>query len=337
MTNEASSLPMTRKPSLWKTAAYIVLSLLLLAAILKYFRKDWLYLVAHPAGFWQVHYGFVVLSLLVLLLTSLFDILMWNRMLGWFTTPLPFRLAMPVYIWSYLARYIPGKVGSLLLRVGLAADAKRNPVPVLAASAVELALRTASALVLFLLVLWGWAGAHYHWLRYVLVGLVPFVLLCAHPKVMLPVLNWLLKKMKQPRLPDALRYREVLGLFLLQLGRWTLFGMAFLLLVYAIRPPIPALQAKAMSLIGLAPGSWAIGFLSMLPGGAGSMEAVLKAVLTGALHVDAAVAFILVIQLRLLTLAGEGLWSLAAIPVWRASKRLVEPTPQPATPLPSPE
>ncbi|OPZ81889.1 MAG: hypothetical protein BWY76_02887 [bacterium ADurb.Bin429] len=326
-----ASTPAVKRPAPWKTAAYAVVMLFLLGAIGWYFRKDWAYLAQNPADFWQVRWEFVGLALLALLVTSCVDILIWNRMLGWFTAPLPFRQAAPVYIWSYLARYIPGKVGSLLLRVALSSEVKREAVPVLAASAVELALRTASALVLFLLVLWGWAGAQSRWLLIGLVALIPFILLCAHPRVMLPVLNWVLKKMKQPTLPHALRYREVLGLFGALALRWVLFGVAFFLLGIAVYPP---LAAQCIPLTGLGAGSWALGFLSMLPGGFGSMEAVQKAVLKNILMVPREPAFILVLHLRLLSLLGEGLWSLAVLPLWRRRDEAINAqAPAPSNPV----
>lgn len=319
MSNEAMPQPVAKRPSLIKTAVYLVLMALMLGAIVWYFRKDFTYLLRHPGAFWDVQLGFVGLALLALLFTSVLDLFIWNRMLAWFTEPLPFPLLTPVYMWSYLARYIPGKVGSLLLRVGLGMEAGREPVPVLAASAVELALRTASALFLFLIGLWGWAAMQNRLLLVSMVALIPLVLACAHPRVMLPVLNWILQKMKRQPITRHLRYGEVLGLFGALVGRWALFGVGFYLLALAVYPP---LQSQAVALIGLAPGSWAIGFLSMLPGGLGSMDAVVKAVLN-LLLVPSDKAFILVLQFRLLTLLGEGLWSLAAIPLWRIGKRSV--------------
>lgn len=327
MSADATPLPGMARPSPVKMAAYALLMLLLLGAIVLYFRKDIVDLARHPGHFWQVHPGLAAASLLVLLFTSLLDLYIWNRMLGWFTAPLPFTLLAPVYMWSYLARYIPGKVGSLLLRVGLGVEARRDPMPVLAASAVELALRTASALALFFLALWSWAATQNRLLLYSLLAVIPLVLLCAHPKVMMPVLNWALKKLKQPQITQQLRYREVLGLFVALVARWVVFGLGFYLLAIAI---VPDLRAQALTLTGLAPGAWAIGFMSMLPGGIGGMEAVLKAALKNLLHVPREPVFVLVLQFRLITLLGEGLWSLAAIPLWNAGRRRLAAAPSPA-------
>jgi hypothetical protein len=306
---------------------YVGIFLVVLAGIAYHFCKDLPAILAHPERVWQVDIRLAGLALLVLLLTSFIDILIWNRMLGWFTTPLPFRHAAPVYIWSYLARYIPGKVGSLLLRIGLAKQVGREPMPVLAASAVELALRTASALVLFLLVLWGWARTQAPWMLALLIGLIPFILLCAHPRIMMPVLNWVLRKLKQPPLAHALHYGEVLGVFCALGLRWALFGISFALLGASV---FASLGGEVVRLIGLGAGSWALGFLGMSPGGAGIMEAVQLPVLTGMLSVSDITALFLVLQLRLLTLIGEGLWSLAAIPLWRLGKQRLAVTPAPA-------
>jgi hypothetical protein len=278
----------------------------------------------------------LLLALLPLLLASLLDILIWNRTLGWFTAPLPFRLAAPVYIWSSLARYIPGKVGSLLLRVALASEARRATEPVLAASLVELALRTASALLFFLLALWEWLGVlmkHSRSTEIAVMALIPLVLLCAHPRIMLPVLNWALRKMKRPTLDRGLRYREVLGLFATLLLRWLCFGAGLYLIAMAVHPP---LAARFLSLTGMGAGSWALGFIGMSPGGVGIMEGTQYLVLRQILATPYAQSTLIYVLIRLWTLIAEGLWALACSGLWRGRQAMLEADAPAAVPLQEP-
>lgn len=262
---------------------------------------------AHLAG---IDRALVAAALALLVFNSLLEILIWNRTLGWFTAPLSFTKATPVYIWSSLARYIPGKIASLLARVALAAEVEREVVPVLASSTVELALRIASGALLLLVALFS-AGATEN-TSYITVPLVaiPIVLCCAHPRVMLPVMNWLLTKIKKPPITRALRYREVLGVFAMIIGRWVVYGAAFALLAGAITPGMTAV--RFLVLICLAAGSWAIGFILGSPGGLGVAETVQLLILKR-LGFSATDAAVLPLLFRLGSLASEGGWALVSV------------------------
>lgn len=262
---------------------------------------------------WSVNWGLAALALLLLLACSTLDILIWNRTLGWFTAPLPFRLAAPVYIWSFIARYIPGKVFSLILRAALAAKVGREPVPVLAASTVELALRTASGFTLFIIMLFHWRSTVNPALNIAGYIIIPLVLICAHPRVMLPVMNWGLRKIKQQPIARTLGYMEVLGVFVALLARWVVYGVSYTLLATAFYPPA---QANLHALIGLASGAWAAGFAFMTPAGMGTAELAQQKFLQGVLHFLPAIAVTLPMLARLWTLLAEGLWSLAAWGLW---------------------
>ena len=215
-----------------------------------------------------------------------------------------------------------------VLRVALALEYGRTAVPVLASSVVELALRIASALLLLLLSLPGWAApAHNDKLSLLLktsAVIIPLVLVCAHPKVMLPAMNWGLKKINKPLITRALRYSEVLGVLALECARWVLYGLAFLLLASSV---YAAAWNHPLALIGVAAGSWAGGFIASSPGGLGFAEVLLGLCLT-ALGFPPQMAVVLPLLARFWTLIGEALWALAA---WVMRK-------QPMTaPIPSPE
>ncbi|MHB9132772.1 MAG: lysylphosphatidylglycerol synthase transmembrane domain-containing protein [Armatimonadota bacterium] len=303
--------PVVKRPSVLKFAVHLVLLLGLLGVFAWQAHKNWNQIAGYQWS--SMHWGLATGALVLLLVCTWFDIFIWNRTLGWFTDPLPFHQAAPIYIWSYLARYVPGKVFSLALRAGLAAEVGRGTVPVLASSTVELALRTASACLMFiLLALFSVISALKDDVNpqvtvICAMGIIPLVLVCAHPRIMLPVTNWVLRKMKKAPIERALRYRDVLGVFLLLLTRWMVYGLAFALFLHAVHPTISL--ALVPVLIGVAAGSWAVGFVIPAPAGTGVTETFLLPILTF-LHFPYAIALVFPWLFRLLTLTGEGLWAL---------------------------
>lgn len=304
------------KTSKWKVYFNIALTIALIGVFAWQLHKDWSDITAYD---WRHNFQpqLAALALLLLLVCSWLDILIWNRTLGWFDRELPFVKVAPVYIWSYLARYIPGKVASLLLRVALAREVERAPAPVLAASAAELALRSASAMLIFLAALLGWGIPISHVAVIMMCIIIPVILLAAHPRLMLPAMNWVLRKMKKPLITRTLLYREVLGVIGALVIRWIVFGISFALLAWSV---FPAALYHIPVLAGTAAGSWTVGFASMLPGGFGVMELMQKVILEGTLKFPTEVALVIPVFSRLWTLIAEGLWALVAVFLWRTAK-----------------
>jgi len=322
---ETTALPVRKRPSWWKLAFNLILLIGLVGIFAWQISKNWDGIVKYP---WhELRWDLAGAALAVLLLCSLLEILIWNRTLSWFADPLPFSKVVPVFIWSNLARYIPGKVASLFVRAALGVEAERHPVPVLASSALELALRTASALLIFVVCLptWGHAAQAAKSTEVLfIVGIIIIlaVFTCAHPKIMMPALNWGLKKIKQPPIIHTLRYRDILSLVGMEIVRWILIGVALVLLSIAIYSPS---RHAVIALIGLANASWAAGFIFMTPAGLGTAESIQYIVLERSLHFLPVAATIIPVAVRIWSLAAEGLWALAALPLYarwsRSAKR----------------
>jgi uncharacterized membrane protein YbhN (UPF0104 family) len=302
--------PIIKRPPLWQNLLNLVLLVGLVGVFAWQVYDNWGAIAAYD---WTIDWGLAGLAFLLIFICLGADSLIWNRALGWFAPPLPYVRAVPVFIWATLARYIPGKVASLIVRVVLASQANRAAMPVLAASVIELALRMAAALLIFLVTLPGLTntgGA-----AFLTIGIVFIVaaLVGAHPRIAMPVMNWMLRKIKHPPLDHTLRYREVLGLFGLQLARWTVYGVAFALVMRAVHPPA---AHDWLVLLGTGCGSYAFGFLAMTPGGLGIMEWVQKGVLA-TLGYPTALTLVLPVLARLFLLAAEGVWALIALTLWR--------------------
>ena len=84
---------------------------------------------------------------------------------------------------------------------------------------------------IFLAAIFGWGFAATPQLRLASLIIVPLVLVCTHPRVMLPVMNWMLRRVKQQPLTRAIRYGEVLGVFTVLLVRWVIYGFSYAALV----------------------------------------------------------------------------------------------------------
>ncbi len=304
--------PVVTRPNRVATSVNLLLFIGLVGYVAREVIKVWPKLIAHP---WTLTPLPAISALLMLLACGLLDVVIWNRTLGWFVRALPYRQAAPIYLWSYLARYIPGKVFSLVLRISLSTQVGLPVIPVLTSSLVELALRTAGALVLAVpLLLHGVNNLGN--VKWVGLGLLPAILLCAHPRVMLPLMNWGLRKLKRPQLPETLRYRDILGLCGLLVIRWVGYGTAFVLLTRAV-----GLENEPQMLFtgGVAVTSWAAGFLGMSPGGLGITEITFMKLLPQA-GIAAEVAVGLALLFRALTLLAEGLLALLAwgVRAWTA-------------------
>ena len=202
----------------------------------------------------------------------------------------------------------------MILRVALASETQREVIPVLASSTVELALRIASGLVLLLLALFASGATGNTTMLTASLIIIPVVLILAHPKIMLPVMNWALKKIKKPPISQPLRYRDVLGVFGAILLRWAIYGTAFVCLACAL---FPEAVRHAAILICTAGGSWSVGFILLSPGGVGLAEMVQKQVMQS-MQFPGAIALILPILFRVASLLAEGLWALASIPMRNA-------------------
>jgi hypothetical protein len=317
--------PPVKRQARWKLALNISLPIILLAIFAWQFRKDW---PAIKLYHWHISWTLALLSLLIMGLNSLLETLIWNKTLGWFAEPLSFAKAVPVYIWSSLARYIPGKVASLAVRAGLGIEAGSEVVPILASSTVELALRIAGSFIMALLIFMAPGSHAVRRLMYLAFAIIPLVLFFAHPKVMIPIMNWLLCKIKQVPINRQLSYGDVLFVLAATLFRWALYGLGYTLLVRAV---CGISWSHLPVLAGTGAGAWGAGFLGMSPGGLWWMEFVQRTMLHDALLLESALATMIPALFRLETLVAEGLWALAAVfmrNTWKDSVSHAK-TPQP--------
>ena len=306
-----------QKKNLISLLTSILLPILLIGIFAYQIHKDWEKIVNFS---WEFDATFAGISISLLLINTAMEVGIWNKTLNWFTKSLPYRLAIPAYVWSSLARYIPGKVASLIIRMGLTGQVNVPMIPMLAASTVELAVRTASGffmlLIAFLIVKTGEKS-----IIIMAISVIIVVLIVAHPKIMIPIMNWFLRKIKQPEIVVIPKYRNILLVFGLNILRWIIYGSAFAMLCAAI---YKITLSQFIPMIGISPGGWAAGFVFLTPGGLGIAEWIQNFGLKQLLKLPQELAIILPVLFRLSTLLAEGIWSLVAMPLWGGRHKYVE-------------
>jgi uncharacterized membrane protein YbhN (UPF0104 family) len=181
--------------------------------------------------------------------------------------------AISIITVSQLGKYVPGKVWFTLGRVYLA---RRHGIPeskTAVSAFMETGFALLAALMLFavslLLVPRGEIPVAAYWA----FVLVPLCLLVLHPRVLTPLVNFLLRRLKQPAIDIRLPFGRALGILGLYLAMWTAQGIGCYLLVNSF---YPLTVDKLFIIVGGYALAWILGFLSLVtPAGLGIREGIL--------------------------------------------------------------
>ncbi len=225
---------------------------------------------------------------------------LWGRSLGWLGYPVPSRRALPLYVRTNLAKYIPGNVWHFYGRIQAAQTWKIPARIVIVSILLEALLLAASALIL--------GATRWEEWFWPLLALIT-VLLGIHPWCLNRVLAWVGRRKAQGT-PLPLIQRYPLPLLCGALGFMSLRGLGFLLVLGAWVSLTWETLPHLLGAFGLA---WLMGFIVPLaPGGLGVFEATLTASLTGiipaGIGLAAAVGYRLVSIVAEVAAAGIGLW-----------------------------
>ncbi|MEN9216516.1 MAG: hypothetical protein Q6K90_04230 [Gloeomargarita sp. HHBFW_bins_162] len=223
---------------------------------------------------------------------------LWGRSLGWLGYPVASRWAVPLYVQTNLAKYIPGNVWHFYGRIQ-AAQRCHIPVGVVIVSILLEALLLVAVAVIVGATRWE------TWLWP--VGALLMVLVALHPSCLNRLLGWVgRRKAKGAVLPPIRSYP--LPLLLGALGFMGLRGGGFLLVLGAW---LPLRWQELPHLLGAFGLAWLLGFIVPLaPGGLGVFEATLTASLVGIVPTEivlaAAVGYRLVSLIAEVAAAGVG-------------------------------
>lgn len=205
---------------------------------------------------------------------------LWRLILARFGYPLAYRRAFRTFMLAELSRYLPGTVWHVLGR-GYYASRQGVPAAVtLTAMILEMALVALTAIAFLPLRAMG-GGRLLEDLAIWAIAAVLVLLVFAHPRVIVPVVNAGLRRLRKQTIPARLRYRDIAEMLGLCALMWVCMCAAFVLLVWSIAPTE---WGKAVAIAASFPAAWFAGLVSIVsPGGLGVREGALAVLLSGLL------------------------------------------------------
>ncbi len=290
--------------------ALVILALFFIGLLL---ASQWDELRTQP---WRLHGGWLTAASLGLLVTWAAEIGLWRLLLRMIDGPLDGRLdfwaAARIWFASAIVRYIPGNIWQPLSMTvlcrerGIQAEATLISVALIQVITLLGVLPVAGIYLLLTgnlgMLSTGMTGA-VPWLAGLALGGVLLFLL--RPGWLFGLLNWLLVKVGRPALPIRFSSARLLGLLIIGVAIWILWGLTFAAVTFAVVEIPPAqMQADLLHLVAAYPMAYAMGYLSFItPSGLGVREGALFFWLEPV--IGGGVATLTAVAMRLLTTAGE--------------------------------
>ena len=225
---------------------------------------------------WRINYYFLVFSWLISVGGGFLIALGWNLILRVLGGRLTHKKALKIFFITDLAKYIPGKVWTMVGKVYMC---KEEGVPVAVTSTsvvIQPLIQVISGLLIFLLSLPFWTKtSDFINNLYFFFLLIPIGLLFLHPAIMTKPLNFVLRKLKQKPVELNIKYSHILLILLLWCGLWILTGITYYFLIISVHPfPLSNLPVTI--------GIFAIAGVSqfLTPSGIGVLEGMLTVLLS---------------------------------------------------------
>jgi hypothetical protein len=244
---------------------------------------------------WSFSPGWLMFSLLCVLLFQGIHAETWRRILHDLHRDIPARKAWVIWNVSLLARYVPTQVLMAVTRVTMS---EREGVPkriTIASIVYELALVTSASTIV---AAWGFTelpGLKGDEWRYLIFAIPVVAIACLHPRLFAHVSGRLLQRFGADRLPSTLSFGMVLRLAGVYVVSFIIAGLATL----AMARSLHTIDAADVPLII---SSWSVGYVGALlaffvPGGIGVREGAMAAVLSLAMPTGVAVATAIAVRL----------------------------------------
>jgi glycosyltransferase 2 family protein len=250
------------------------------------------YIVTHWAG---IHSGLIRIGLAAsfgalgcVLAALVCTMLIWRVLMAGLGSPLSVSVASRVLFVGQLGKYLPGSVWPVLAQMELASEHKVPRARTAAASVINMCLSLLCALIVALVTLpFTPALARYWWGFLIALPL----LVCLYP----PMLNRLLRlgfKILRRDPPDEALSGRVIGIAMAwYVVSWICYGLQ----VYVMALRVGIRPASGLPLcIGAFALSWAIGFVTPSPAGAGFRDVLLIVFLSTQISHQDAIAITLV-------------------------------------------
>ena len=253
-----------------------VLQAILIVVIFYFLAKNlyvnWSEIVEYD---WKINYYFLTYSLILLIVVAFLMALGWNLILRMLGGRLAHKKALKIFFITDLAKYVPGKIWTMVGKVYLC---KKEGVPVATTSASVVILpliQVISGILMFLVFLPFWTKTSDFMNKlYLFFPLIPLGLILLHPAIMTKLLNFVLRKLKQKTIQLNIKYRDILLILLLMCGLWILNGVTYYFLIISV-------HSFPISWLPVTIGIFSIAGVSqfLTPSGIGVLEGVLTVLL----------------------------------------------------------
>ena len=253
-----------------------VLQVLLIVVIFYFLARNlyvnWNKIVKYD---WNINYYFLTYSFVLFVVGSILIALGWNLILRMLGGRLGCKRALKIFFITDLAKYVPGKVWTIVGKVYLCA---KEGIPIAKTSAsvvIQPLIQVIAGILIFLVSLPFWTKTNDFMNQlYFFLPLIPIGLIVLHPAIMTKILNFVLTRLKQKPIELNIKYKDILLILLLWCGLWILTGIASYFLIISI-------YSFPVSELPVVIGIFSIAGISqfLTPSGIGVLEGVLTVLL----------------------------------------------------------
>ena len=190
--------------------------------------------------------------------------------------------AIQIHLYSWLARYIPGKIAMLIGKVQASHKIGLSKRATLLSTAYEQLLQIASAVIVgSLLIGVAWYQNYGNlWAPSLMLFITFISIIGLHPRIFYPVANTILQKLGRQKLDQQLlpNFKSILSITSLYIIGQIINGISFFLLIKAV---YPIMNQSILLVIGSYSLAGVIGIMAIIvPSGLGVKEGVITALLS---------------------------------------------------------
>jgi len=286
---------------------------------------------------WNTNYLYLTLAGICYIIAYLPAAIYWRHVMQTLGQQPRWYETLRAYYIGHLAKYIPGKMGVLVVRVTLL-NHKRTKISVAGASVfVEtmtiMAVGAFVATLTLLIAIWmdaPWLQHfdHFHidWLNPEMLLLVALgTMICTMLPILPPVFHFITRKLKKYQIElEGMKFRTLALGWMLNIPIWIMLGFSLWLTMRGLGMESQSFFAELLFCTAAISVSIVVGFASMLPAGLGAREMVLRHLLILFLishpvaGLDAPVmALVIALVFRLISILAElAISAVFALQIW---------------------
>ncbi|MDO9575304.1 MAG: lysylphosphatidylglycerol synthase transmembrane domain-containing protein [bacterium] len=277
----------------------IVILIIIFSFMGKYLFENWQQVPFQELRF---NYALLITSFLIYACCFILGGFIWKTSLSFVGENLSLIKSLRISAFSYMARYVPGKIWGIIGQVWFTKKegnipGEKSGVCIVVNTVISILSSLLLALIIFPLILESKFSEKF----YLLFILIPLFFIILYPPIFMRIVNFGLRKLKREKIKTVPKYTQILELLLLYTFGWVLTSSGIYFLISSF---YPIKSSFFIPLCGIYPGAWVIGFLSLVtPGGLGVREGVLSYFLS--FYMPVSVGIITSIIVRIWTIIGE--------------------------------